>query len=175
MTTRTVHSTEPSRKTDSNRPRIGVLALQGDVREHLRALADAGADAVAVRRPSELDEVVALVIPGGEQRTEDSVGPYALQDFNLYHVLRRGYRPSKIAFLAHHAWGEGEGAQDLATIKKWLEVFVRRFFSSQFKRSALPNGPKVSPGGTMSPRGDWRMPSDASNAAWLADLENIPD
>ncbi|MDQ6525318.1 NAD(+) synthase [Nocardioides sp. LHD-245] len=115
-------------------------------------------------------EITPELIPGGEQRTEDSVGPYALQDFTLYHVLRRGYRPSKIAFLAHHAWGSGEASYDLATIRRWLEVFVRRFFSSQFKRSALPNGPKVSPGGTMSPRGDWRMPSDASPAAWLAEL-----
>ncbi|GAB3858793.1 NAD(+) synthase [Nocardioides maradonensis] len=116
-------------------------------------------------------EITPELIPGGEQKTEDSVGPYALQDFNLYYTLRRGYRPSKIAFLQHHAWGE---TYDLATTRKWLEVFVRRFFSSQFKRSALPNGPKVSPGGTMSPRGDWRMPSDASPAAWLAELENIP-
>jgi NAD+ synthase (glutamine-hydrolysing) len=115
-------------------------------------------------------EITPELIPGGEQRTEDSVGPYALQDFNLYYTLRRGYRPSKIAFLQHHAWGD---TYDLATSRKWLEVFVRRFFSSQFKRSALPNGPKVSPGGTMSPRGDWRMPSDASPAAWLAELENI--
>ncbi|TQK71695.1 NAD(+) synthase [Nocardioides sp. SLBN-35] len=115
-------------------------------------------------------EITPELIPGGEQRTEDSVGPYALQDFTLYHVLRRGYRPSKIAFLAHHAWGSGEASYDIATIRTWLEVFVRRFFSSQFKRSALPNGPKVSPGGTMSPRGDWRMPSDASAAAWLAEL-----
>ncbi|GAA3646287.1 NAD(+) synthase [Nocardioides ginsengisoli] len=121
-------------------------------------------------------EITPELIPGGEQRTEDSVGPYALQDFTLYHVLRRGYRPSKIAFLAHHAWGTGEASYDLATIRKWLEVFVRRFFSSQFKRSALPNGPKVSPGGTMSPRGDWRMPSDASPAAWLAELrEHVPE
>jgi NAD+ synthase (glutamine-hydrolysing) len=121
-------------------------------------------------------EITPELIPGGEQRTEDSVGPYALQDFTLYHVLRRGYRPSKIAFLAHHAWGTGEPSYDLATIRAWLEVFVRRFFSSQFKRSALPNGPKVSPGGTMSPRGDWRMPSDASPAAWLAELrEHVPE
>ncbi|MFV0460956.1 MAG: NAD(+) synthase [Actinomycetales bacterium] len=118
------------------------------------------------------------------QATEDSVGPYALQDFTLFHVLRRGYRPSKIAFLAWHAWrdaDEGEWptgieaerrvAYDLATIRRWLVVFTRRFFASQFKRSALPNGPKVSPGGTMSPRGDWRMPSDASPAAWLAEIE----
>ena len=122
------------------------------------------------------------------QSTESSVGPYALQDFTLWHVLRHGYRPSKIAFLAEQAWAdasEGEWppnypeqmrpAYDLAEIRKWLEVFIRRFFASQFKRSALPNGPKVSPGGTMSPRGDWRMPSDASAAAWLADLENVPE
>lgn len=121
------------------------------------------------------------------QATEDSVGPYALQDFTLYHVIRRGYRPSKIAFLAWHAWHdqsagewppgfpeERRASYDLATVRKWLEVFTKRFFSSQFKRSALPNGPKVSAGGTMSPRGDWRMPSDASAAAWLAELENVP-
>ncbi|GGB78768.1 NAD+ synthetase [Knoellia flava TL1] len=122
------------------------------------------------------------------QSTEDSVGPYALQDFTLFHVLRRGYRPSKIAFLAEHAWSdaatgdwpagypEGERpAYDLATIRHWLEVFVKRYFSSQFKRSALPNGPKVVAGGTMSPRGDWRMPSDVSSAAWLAEIErNVP-
>ena len=122
------------------------------------------------------------------QSTEDSVGPYSLQDFTLYHVLRRGYRPSKIAFLAHHAWSdaatgdwpagypEGERtAYDLATIRHWLEVFIKRYFANQFKRSALPNGPKVVAGGTMSPRGDWRMPSDVSSTAWLAELErNVP-
>ena len=108
------------------------------------------------------------------QSTEESVGPYSLQDFTLFHVIRRGYRPSKIAFLAWHAWRDAAAgewppgfpesrrtAYDLPTIRRWLEVFVRRFFASQFKRSALPNGPKVSAGGTMSPRGDWRMPSDA--------------
>jgi NAD+ synthase (glutamine-hydrolysing) len=122
------------------------------------------------------------------QSTEDSVGPYALQDFTLYHVLRRGYRPSKIAFLAQHAWSdaasgdwpagypEGERpAYDLATIRHWLDVFIRRYFANQFKRSALPNGPKVVAGGTMSPRGDWRMPSDVSATAWLAELDrNVP-
>jgi NAD+ synthase (glutamine-hydrolysing) len=94
-------------------------------------------------------------------------------------------RPSRIAFLAWHAWRDAESgewppgfpadrrqAYDLATIRAWLVVFVKRFFASQFKRSALPNGPKVSAGGTMSPRGDWRMPSDASAAAWLAELED---
>ena len=136
-------------------------------------------------------EITPELIPTQEgvkpQATEDSVGPYALADFTLYHVVRRGYRPSKIAFLAWHAWRDAESgdwppgfeesgrvAYDLATIRKWLLVFVKRFFSSQFKRSALPNGPKVSAGGTMSPRGDWRMPSDASAAAWLAEIDNIP-
>ncbi|HEU4811360.1 MAG TPA: NAD(+) synthase [Nocardioides sp.] len=118
------------------------------------------------------------------QATEDSVGPYALQDFTLYGVIRRGHSPGRIAFLAWHAWHDAEAgewppgfpddrrvAYDLPEIRQWLEVFIKRFFASQFKRSALPNGPKVSAGGTMSPRGDWRMPSDASAAAWLADLE----
>ncbi len=121
------------------------------------------------------------------QSTEDSVGPYSLQDFSLFRVLRFGDRPSKIAFLAWHAWhdesagdwppnfpDERRTSYDLATIRSWLEVFITRFFASQFKRSALPNGPKVSTGGTMSPRGDWRMPSDAQPTAWLAELENVP-
>ena len=123
------------------------------------------------------------------QSTEDSVGPYALQDFTLYHVLRRGYRPSKIAFLALHAWSDAEAgdwpagypesrrtAYDLATIRRWMEVFVQRFFSSQFKRSALPNGPKVVAGGSLSPRGDWRMPSDVTGRAWLEELRSsVPE
>ncbi|MBI2244420.1 MAG: NAD(+) synthase, partial [Nocardioides sp.] len=137
-------------------------------------------------------EITPELIPTREdhlpQSTEESVGPYSLQDFTLFHVLRYGYAPSKIAFLAWHAWHDADAGEwppnypddrriefDLATIRRWLEVFVRRFFASQFKRSALPNGPKVSHGGTMSPRGDWRMPSDASPAAWLAELEaNVP-
>ena len=138
-------------------------------------------------------EITPELIPSREdqipQRTEDSVGPYSLQDFTLFHVIRRGYHPAKIAFLAWHAWqDEKDGdwppgfpeedrvAFDLATIRRWLVVFVERFFASQFKRSALPNGPKVSPGGTMSPRGDWRMPSDAKGAAWLAEIEaDVPE
>jgi NAD+ synthase (glutamine-hydrolysing) len=123
------------------------------------------------------------------QSTEASVGPYELQDFNLFYTLRYGLRPSKIAFLALHAWrdvGEGEWppafpadrrrAYALPEIRRWLEVFLRRFFAfSQFKRSAMPNGPKVSAGGSLSPRGDWRAPSDSSAAAWLEDLErNVP-
>ncbi|MDQ6934271.1 MAG: NAD(+) synthase [Actinomycetota bacterium] len=123
------------------------------------------------------------------QSTEATIGPYALQDFTLFYVLRYGFAPSKIAFLAWHAWhdattGEwppgfpdrGRTAYELAEIRHWLEVFVKRFFAfSQFKRSALPNGPKVSAGGSLSPRGDWRAPSDGNAAAWLADLERVPD
>ncbi|MDH2416079.1 NAD(+) synthase [Nocardioides sp. CER19] len=121
------------------------------------------------------------------QSTEAVVGPYALQDFNLFHLVREGARPSKIAFLAWHAWSDAAAGEwppgypaanhvsyDLGEIRSWLEVFIKRFFANQFKRSALPNGPKVSNGGTMSPRGDWRMPSDASPAAWLHDLEQVP-
>jgi NAD+ synthase (glutamine-hydrolysing) len=136
-------------------------------------------------------EITPELIPTEEgvkpQATEDSTGPYALQDFTLFHVLRHGMRPSRVAFLAWHAWrnsevgewppGFGDGtrpAYDLAEIRHWLDVFIRKFFASQFKRSALPNGPKVSAGGTMSPRGDWRMPSDASRAAWLKELDNVP-
>jgi len=130
-------------------------------------------------------EISPELVPGDSpQSTEAKVGPYALQDFTLFHVVRNGFSPSKIAFLAWQAWHDAEQgswppgfpeerrtAYELAEIRHWLEVFVRRFFANQFKRSALPNGPKVSNGGTMSPRGDWRMPSDASPAAWLAELE----
>jgi NAD+ synthase (glutamine-hydrolysing) len=132
-------------------------------------------------------ELVPTVEGQKAQATEDTVGPYALQDFTLYHVLRRGYRPTKIAFLAWHTWhdagsgdwppgfpAEGRPAYTLSEIRHWLDVFCRRFFASQFKRSALPNGPKVTAGGTMSPRGDWRMPSDAAATAWLADLDHVP-
>ena len=122
------------------------------------------------------------------QSTQDKIGPYALQDFTLFHVLRRGDRPSKIAFLAEQTWAdatkgtwpssvaeEDRGAYDLAEIRRWLLVFVQRFFDNQFKRSTLPNGPKVLPGGAVSPRGDWRMPSDAVATRWLADIEdNVP-
>ena len=123
------------------------------------------------------------------QSTEQAIGPYALQDFTLFHVLRYGYRPSKIAFLAEHAWADPERghwppgfpedarqAYDLATIRRWLVVFLQRFFGfAQFKRSAIPNGPKVSAGGALSPRGEWRAPSDGNAEAWLAELErNVP-
>ena len=123
------------------------------------------------------------------QKTAESVGPYELQDFNLYYVTRYGFRPSKVAFLAHHAWGDklqGDWPDlvpadqrteyDLPTIKKWLGVFLLRFFKlSQFKRSAVPNGPKVGSGGSLSPRGDWRAPSDSEAEVWLKELrENVP-
>ncbi|ACZ32271.1 NAD(+) synthase (glutamine-hydrolyzing) [Xylanimonas cellulosilytica DSM 15894] len=132
-------------------------------------------------------ELVPAGADGALQSTEAKIGPYPLQDFTLYWTLRYGLRPSKIAFLQWHAWHDaaaGEwppgfphderSAYDLATIRRWMSLFFRRFFANQFKRSAIPNGPKVSAGGTLSPRGDWRMPSDASAAAWLADLENVP-
>jgi NAD+ synthase (glutamine-hydrolysing) len=138
-------------------------------------------------------EITPELVPAGEdeepQSTEAAIGPYALQDFNLFHVLRYGYRPSKIAFLAHHAWhdktegewppnfpDEARESYDLAEIRHWLEVFVKRFFAfAQFKRSALPNGPKVAAGGALSPRGEWRAPSDGNAEAWLAELEaNVP-
>ena len=118
------------------------------------------------------------------QSTQDKIGPYNLQDFTLYHVLRRGARPSKIAFLAEKAWSdasvgswpvgfpeEDKVAYSLDEIVKWERLFLWRFFSQQFKRSALPNGPKVMAGGSLSPRGDWRMPSDVSGADWVAELD----
>ena len=123
------------------------------------------------------------------QSTEAKVGPYALQDFNLYFTLR-GFRPSKIAFLAMHAWSDPASgawpphfppdkriAYPLAEIRHWLKIFLQRFFAfSQFKRSAMPNGPKVAAGGALSPRGDWRAPSDGNAAAWLRELErNVPE
>ena len=124
------------------------------------------------------------------QSTEAKIGPYELQDFNLFYTLRYGFRPSRIAFLAWHAWrdraagawppGFPEAARrdyELPAIRRWLEVFVQRFFGfSQFKRSAMPNGPKVVAGGSLSPRGDWRAPSDGNAAAWLGELRrNVPE
>ncbi|ODN69476.1 Glutamine-dependent NAD(+) synthetase [Methylobrevis pamukkalensis] len=123
------------------------------------------------------------------QSTQQIVGPYALQDFNLYYLTRYGFLPSKIAFLAHHAWGDAAAgswpadlpagdrrAYDLKEIKAWLGVFLRRFFTSQFKRSTLPNGPKITSGGSLSPRGDWRAPSDSRPDIWLEELRaNVPD
>ncbi len=116
-------------------------------------------------------EITPELVPG-RQRSEDKVGPYELQDFNLYYTLRFGYSPAKVAFLAWHAW---KGKYRLAEIRKWLGVFLKRFFqTSQFKRSALPNGPKVGSGGSLSPRGDWRAPSDGNAEVWLKDLSRVP-
>ena len=121
-------------------------------------------------------EISPELVPGdaaGLQSTEAAIGPYALQDFNLYYTLRFGYAPRKIAFLQRHAW---EGERQLPEIKRVLDIFVRRFFQgSQFKRSCVPNAPKVGTGGSLSPRGDWRAPSDSVATAWLADVERIPD
>ncbi|WP_245631436.1 NAD(+) synthase [Limimaricola hongkongensis] len=135
-------------------------------------------------------ELVPAEADGGMQSTEEKIGPYALNDFFLFHTMRYGLPPSKVAFLCWHAWRDAEAglwpigfpedkrrAYDLAEIRHWLEHFLKRFFGfSQFKRSALPNGPKVSAGGALSPRGDWRAPSDASAAVWVAELhENVPE
>jgi len=134
-------------------------------------------------------ELVPADATGAIQSTQAIVGPYELQDFSLFHITRYGLRPSKVAFLAWHAWRDvGEGAwppnfpdaarhaYDLAAIKKWLGVFLFRFFEiSQFKRSAMPNTPKVISGGALSPRGDWRAPSDGTARVWLDELEkNVP-
>jgi NAD+ synthase (glutamine-hydrolysing) len=106
---------------------------------------------------------------GNEQHTEDIVGPYDLHDFFLYCALRRRYAPTKIAMLASIAF---EGTHSKATIVKWLKVFFRRFFSQQFKRSAMPDGPKVGAVG-LSPRGDLHMPSDAQVSAWMEEIEEL--
>ena len=138
-------------------------------------------------------EISPELIPAGAgeipQSTEARIGPYALQDFTLFYILRYGFPPSKVAFMALHTWEdpargawpphfppERRKAYDLPIIRHWMEVFIRRFFAfSQFKRSAMPNGPKVSAGGSLSPRGDWRAPSDGNAAVWLAELErNVP-
>ncbi|TVS78378.1 NAD(+) synthase [Mycobacterium helveticum] len=139
-------------------------------------------------------EITPELVPSGAeeelQSSEAKVGPYALQDFSLFHVLRYGFRPSKVAFLAWHAWHDPERgnwppgfpdekrpAYSLQEIRHWLQVFVQRFYSfSQFKRSALPNGPKVSHGGALSPRGDWRAPSDMSARIWLDEIQHeVPE
>jgi NAD+ synthase (glutamine-hydrolysing) len=138
-------------------------------------------------------EISPELVPTGEdeqvQSSEAKVGPYSLQDFTLFYVLRYGFRPSKIAFLAWHAWHDPECGDwppgfpadqrfgyALSEIRHWLQVFLQRFFAfSQFKRSALPNGPKVSAGGSLSPRGDWRAPSDMAASIWLAEAETVPE
>ncbi|MDT7555460.1 MAG: hypothetical protein QOI16_4422, partial [Pseudonocardiales bacterium] len=139
-------------------------------------------------------EITPELVPSGEeeelQSSEAKIGPFALQDFSLFHVLRYGFKPSKIAFLAWHAWSDPEQGNwpegfpedkrpsyPLKEIRHWLQIFVQRFYSfSQFKRSALPNGPKVSHGGALSPRGDWRAPSDMSARIWLDEIDReVPE
>jgi NAD+ synthase (glutamine-hydrolysing) len=133
------------------------------------------------------------LVPGSNgsqpgQTSESVVGPYELQDFHLYYTLRFGYLPQKVAFLAWHAWRDrtrgtwpdipqaGRNEYPLAEIKRWLRVFAHRFFQlSQYKRSAIPNAPKVGSGGSLSPRSDWRAPSDGEAAAWLAAVDEIPE
>ena len=123
------------------------------------------------------------------QSSQAKIGPYELQDFNLYFITRYGFRPSKVAYLGYHAWHDASrgdwpvglredqrNAYDLATIKHWLEVFLYRFFQiSQFKRTCVPNAPKVGSGGSLSPRGDYRAPNDAEATAWLEQVQRIPD
>ncbi|HJU99624.1 MAG TPA: NAD(+) synthase [Burkholderiaceae bacterium] len=137
-------------------------------------------------------EISPELVPGTadgqpEQRTESTIGPYELQDFNLYYVLRYGFAPSKVAFLALAAWHDRERGRwpdgehvarneyDLAVIKKNLGIFLDRFFrTSQFKRTCVPNSPKVGTGGSLSPRGDWRAPTDGQSVVWMQDLQRIP-
>jgi NAD+ synthase (glutamine-hydrolysing) len=136
-------------------------------------------------------EISPELVPGdGDeigQRTEDIIGPYGLHDFFLYYTLRYGMRPSRIVYLAERAWGDTargrwpdllsvqhHRAYDVDTIVRWMRVFLRRFFvTSQFKRTAMPNGPKVGSGGSLSPRGDWRAPSDSTAVPWLAELDAV--
>jgi NAD+ synthase (glutamine-hydrolysing) len=153
-----------------------------------------GALARIVAMPSSPELVpVAAAVPGVEgkpafQDTELATGPYELQDFHLYYTLRFGYRPSRVAFLAWCAWGAHQAGTEpasdgaprntysLSQIKQHLGSFLQKFFAqSQFKRSCIPNAPKVGSGGSLSPRGDWRAPSDGSAAPWLADLARVPD
>jgi NAD+ synthase (glutamine-hydrolysing) len=148
---------------------IGYVARTGQL----------GAAAGAVLQEVLATPISPELVPGETQMTEAVVGPYELQDFNLYYTLRFGYLPRKVAFLAWSAWGEGgeeRGKYPMAQIKKWLRVFLHRFFQiSQYKRSAMPNAPKVGSGGSLSPRGDWRAPSDAEARVWLANADTVPD
>jgi len=138
-------------------------------------------------------EISPELVPGTKdgqpaQSTEAVVGPYELQDFNTFYFTRYGYLPAKVAFLAYCAWSDaGRGAwpdippakrheYTIGEIRHWLEVFIRRFFEqSQYKRSCIPNAPKVGSGGSLSPRGDYRAPSDSVADPWLEDLTRIPD
>ncbi|HEY1361876.1 MAG TPA: NAD(+) synthase [Xanthobacteraceae bacterium] len=162
---------------------IRFVAASGDVSEETARILH------AVLGTEISPELIPAATGGLIQASEQSIGPYALQDFNLFYLTRYGFKPSKIAFLAHQAWGDAERgtwpadvpsalrrAFTLAEIRRWLALFLQRFFANQFKRSALPNGPKISSGGSLSPRGDWRMPSDADAAVWLAELaDKVPE
>jgi NAD+ synthase (glutamine-hydrolysing) len=162
---------------------VRFVAGSGDVSEEAARILHAILD-------QEISPELVPTKPGEKmQSTQDIVGPYRLQDFTLYWLTRYGFRPSKIAYLAWNAWRDPDAGQwplntpekertgfTLAEIKSWQRVFLKRFFANQFKRSAVPNGPKLSSGGSLSPRGDWRMPSDAPADLWLAELEaNTPD
>jgi NAD+ synthase (glutamine-hydrolysing) len=159
---------------------------------HVAAAQQLGAQASRVLREVLDTEISPELVPGHEkgqpaQTSETVVGPYELQDFHLYYTLRFGYSPRKVAFLAWHAWRDaGRGSwpdipearrrsYSIGEIKRWLGVFLKRFFQlSQYKRSAIPNAPKVGSGGSLSPRSDWRAPSDGEAAAWLASSTRSP-
>ena len=161
---------------------VGYVARSGQLGDASRVLLDVLDTAISPE-----------LVPGQNgsqpgQTSESVVGPYELQDFHLYYTLRFGYSPQKVAFLAWHAWRDRRrgnwpdiaeakrGEYSLAEVKRWLRVFVKRFFQlSQYKRSAIPNAPKVGSGGSLSPRSDWRAPSDGEAAAWLAEVEAIPE
>ncbi|MGO4526126.1 NAD(+) synthase [Microvirga sp. 2MCAF35] len=162
---------------------IRFVAASGDVNDETAEILH------AILATEISPELVPQDASGQIQSTEAMIGPYALQDFNLYYLTRYGFRPSKIAYLSWHAWSDvdtgtwppnipdaSQRAYELGEIKKWLRVFLGRFFTSQFKRTAMPNGPKISSGGSLSPRGDWRAPSDAGQGVWLTELESgVPD
>jgi NAD+ synthase (glutamine-hydrolysing) len=164
-------------------PFIRFVAESGEVDKQTRCVLHAILETVISPEliPSKAKEQI--------QSSEQVVGPFALQDFNLFYLTRYGYRPSKIAFLAHQAWADVDRgvwpsdipaadrrAYSLGEIRHWLQVFLQRFFANQFKRSALPNGPKMSSGGSLSPRGDWRASSDGEARVWLAELaDNVPE
>jgi NAD+ synthase (glutamine-hydrolysing) len=161
---------------------VGYVARTGQLGDASRVLRDVLDTAISPE-----------LVPGRnggqpEQTSESIVGPYELQDFHLYYTLRFGYSPQKVAFLAWHAWRDRKRGNwpdipeakrneySLGEVKRWLGVFVKRFFQlSQYKRSAIPNAPKVGSGGSLSPRSDWRAPSDGEAAVWLAEVEAIPE
>jgi NAD+ synthase (glutamine-hydrolysing) len=176
-------------------PSVSKTLMQHLIRWTL-STGEFGDEAGAVIRAILETEISPELVPGDDesgrpaQSTEAAIGPYALHDFTLYYVSRFGFRPSKVAFLALHAWGdrtrgtwpplvaeEARPEYDLAAIRKWMRVFLWRFYqTAQFKRSAMPNGPKVGNGGSLSPRGDWRAPSDGDASVWIAELEaNVPE